>query len=330
MASKKQKPQGKTPSTPQSDPWEKWWGFVCVDEVDRQAYLDDQTGFVNEIKTFNTRSLRNARGVVSEVADEIDSGTFDAKEHPVEELAELEFKTGEYNTEPFGIFIDKNDPYETWSVSYLLEKRLFKVLKRISVVGALPEAMEKLKDLAPELIYLLMAGRKFFTKKIELANAIGHTAVVEKLENARKEFCMIELTGDIETDAERLFFAKKNMPDTFHAAMRSAFKLDREATDEINGVAIRQQPKRKRLRHIPYKVALAILERLNCPKDRKTLQRWINGQNTPEDFTPECVATVQAFSEWARIYANREQAKINTNNALRIDNPDNRKMGRFK
>ena len=90
-----------------------------------------------------------------------------------------------------------------------------------------------------------------------------------------------------------------------------------------------RKPRRK-IRHIHYKVALAILERLNCPRKRKELQRWMNGQNTPEDFTPECMATVQAFTAWAQIWANREQAKINTNNALRIDNPDNRKMGKYR
>ena len=301
-----------------------------MDEVDRQAYLEDQTGFVNEIKAFNMRSLRNARDAVSKVADEIDSETFDAKESPVKKLAELEFKTSEYNTRPFSPFIDENNPYETWSVSFLLGEKLFRVLKRISVVGALPEAVEKLKDLAQKLICLLMAGKKFFTKKIELAKAKGFESAAEKLEEARKEFCMIELTGDIDTVAKRLFLERQITPDKFLAAMRRAFRLDREATDEINGVTIPQQPKRKRLRHIPYKVALGILERLNCPKDRKTLQRWINGQNTPEDFTPECMATMQAFSEWSRIYANREQAKINTKNALRIDNPDNRKMERFR
>lgn len=111
-----------------------------------------------------------------------------------------------------------------------------------------------------------------------------------------------------------------------------ATKQDTEVMKELttSDVTKAQKPKRKRIKHIPYKEALAILERLNCPKDRKTLQRWMSGQNTPEDFTPECMVTVQAFAAWARIYANREQAKINTNNALRIDNPDNRKLERYR
>ncbi len=88
--------------------------------------------------------------------------------------------------------------------------------------------------------------------------------------------------------------------------------------------------KRKRINHIPYNQALAILEKLNCPKNRKTLERWMKGKNTPDDFTPERMATVEAFTAWATIYARREQSKINTNNALRIDNPNSRKMQKFR
>lgn len=99
---------------------------------------------------------------------------------------------------------------------------------------------------------------------------------------------------------------------------------------QSGGGATPATPKRKRIKHIPYKQALAILERLNCPKDRKTLQRWIKGENTPNDFTPEKMSTVEAFSSWATIYANREQSKVNTNNALRIDNPNSRKMQKFR
>ena len=102
-----------------------------------------------------------------------------------------------------------------------------------------------------------------------------------------------------------------------------------QAAQSGNGDNGKQQT-RKRTKHIPYKTALAILEKLNCPKDRKTLQRWIKGENTPDDFTPETMATVQAFAAWARIYANREQSKINTNNTLRIDNPNSRKMQKFR
>ena len=86
----------------------------------------------------------------------------------------------------------------------------------------------------------------------------------------------------------------------------------------------------KRRKHIPFKQAIGILEGLNCPKDRKTLQRWMSGTNTPDDFTPEKMQSVEAFTAWATIYSRREQSKINTNNALRIDNSNNRKMTKFR
>ena len=103
-----------------------------------------------------------------------------------------------------------------------------------------------------------------------------------------------------------------------------------QATQSENGDNCKPPKTRKRIKHIPYKQALAILKRLNCPKDRKTLLRWMKGENTPDDFTPETMATVQSFTAWATIYANREQSKINTNNTLRIDNPNSRKMQKFR
>jgi len=78
---------------------------------------------------------------------------------------------------------------------------------------------------------------------------------------------------------------------------------------------------RRRTKHIPYDVALTILERLNVPKDRKTLHRWMKGEHTPEDFTPETMRTVQGFTEWATVFAYRDQSKINTRNGLHLDNP---------
>ena len=103
-----------------------------------------------------------------------------------------------------------------------------------------------------------------------------------------------------------------------------------QATQSGSGDNCKPPKTRKRIKHIPYKQALAILERLNCPKDRKTLLRWMKGENTPDGFTPETMATVPFFTAWAKIYANREQSKINTNNTLRIDNPNSRKMQKFR
>lgn len=113
-------------------------------------------------------------------------------------------------------------------------------------------------------------------------------------------------------------------------ALAVAARLEAKFIEGIKDVSDVHNGKRKRSRHIPYKQALEILKKLNVPKNRKTLQRWMNGTNTPEDFTPECMHSIQSFGEWAKIYANREKSKINANNALRIDNPKNDRMRKFR
>lgn len=209
--------------------------------------------------------------------------------------------------------------------------KVFAKLEEIKKAWPHPAAVERLKTVAKDFVRLLLAVQGLGKEKIAQAKADGRTDAVKKLEKAYKDFCMIDLTGDIDKDAEQLFLVKKITPDAFRAAMRSAFKLDREATDEINGaVNAMPTPQQPKLKHIPYKQAVAILEKMNCPKDRKTLYRWMQGKNTPEDFTPEKMTTVEAFTNWASIYSNREQAKINTNNALRIDNPNSRRIRRFR
>lgn len=130
--------------------------------------------------------------------------------------------------------------------------------------------------------------------------------------------------------------AERNRREMFESIGSARESLSQEiakaiqATQSENGDNCKPPKTRKRIKHIPYKQALAILEKLNCPKDRRTLQRWMKGENTPDDFTPETMTTVQFFAAWATIYANREQSKINTNNTLRIDNPNSRKMQKFR
>lgn len=113
-------------------------------------------------------------------------------------------------------------------------------------------------------------------------------------------------------------------------ALAVAARNEANFIETIKDVSDVPNGKRKRAKHIPYKQALETLKRLNVPKDRKTLQRWMKGTNTPEDFTPECMHSIQSFGEWAKIYANREKSKINVNNALRIDNPKNDRMRKFR
>lgn len=199
-----------------------------------------------------------------------------------------------------------------------------------------PDGDRRLMELAEDWFIFLFGWdgdsgcRALMQKKIELAQVLSKKDAANKLATAFNKLAPSFKLSDWEKDAKR--FANEITPDGFHVAFRTALKLDAEATEEINAADAQKppKPKRKRTKHIPYKTASAILKKLNCPKDRKTLQRWMQGQNTPDDFTPECMATVQAFSEWAKIYAHREQAKINTNNALWIDNPDSRKMQKFR
>ena len=239
MSRKKQKSQGKVAPKPQSDPWRTWSEHVHVDSCERQDFSDNPTGFVAKIKEFKTQRLLDAKDVVNQAADEIVVEAFDAKDYPVYELATLMFETKEYEYDKEGIYIIG---YKAFSAGELLDKQLFITLKRIAIVGGLPEILEELRDLAPRLIRLLMAVKKFYMRKIALANAMGLTATAKKLERACKEFCMIELTGDIDTDAKRLFLERKITPDEFRAAMRLSFRLDSQATEEING-----EPKTTRL-----------------------------------------------------------------------------------
>ena len=154
----------------------------------------------------------------------------------------------------------------------------------------------------------------------------------------------------------------------FQAAFTSALILDKDATTELNGETIDikpeatkmpfdksvwmqildgvksliagqeeiknemrdAKPKTKHRRAVSMENACTILKKLNCPVNRRTISRWLNGQNTPEGFTPEKMESVEAFSAWATIHANREQSRINSNNALRIDNPKNDEMKKFR
>lgn len=91
-----------------------------------------------------------------------------------------------------------------------------------------------------------------------------------------------------------------------------------------------EEVERKKRRAVSMKQAVATLARLNCPRDRRTISRWRNGENAPDGFRPELLENYDHFLAWAKIYANREQAKINTNNGLRIDNPKNDAVKRFR
>lgn len=173
---------------------------------------------------------------------------------------------------------------------------------------------------------------RFMTAKQNKAQALKKLNAEKQFAEAFHQLPGVALAGTEKdwSSAERKF-ADTITPECFRRAFIAALEIDAAATEEINGYdAAEVAPKRKRSKHIAYNIAIAILERLNCPISRKTLQRWMNGENTPEGFTPETMKTVSYFSQWAKIYANLEQAKININNALRIDNPNSRRMQQFR
>ena len=218
MASKKRKPQGKATTKPQSDSWLKWCAPAQGADVQRFLVNPDAVPEPLAIcdELFGTDELFYARLVISNAANDIIPEAHDAAAHPVPALESLEV-----NSE------------RQFTLSRIFEQTVC-ILKRISEVWPHPKAVDRLKNLANELVQLLCAAQEFERKKIELAITMNYKSAAAKIEKAYKNFCMIELTGDIDTDTKRLFLERKITPDDFRAAMRRAFMLDRQATEEIN------------------------------------------------------------------------------------------------
>lgn len=217
----------------QSDPWEQWRGFVDVDDEDRRSFSDESECILKKIETFPVKRLRFARNTILDAADEMVVGAFDAYAYPCEALGFLEVKTDELDIDQKGYV---RNEWSYFLLEDILDRQVFETMRNIAVTGAHPKAVRKLKELAPSLIRILLAARKLLGKKMELATKLGLNETAQKLGKACEEFCMIELTGDIDTDAKRLFLERKITPDEFRAAMRRAFMLDRQATEEINNV----------------------------------------------------------------------------------------------
>ena len=218
MASKKQKPQGKATTKPQSDPWLKW--CAPAQGADVQRFLDNAETVPEPLAScdalFDADELFYARLVISNAADDIIPEAHDAEAHPVPALESLEVNS------------------EKQFTLNRISEQTFYILKHISEVWPHPKAVERLKNFANVLVQLLYAAQEFGRKKIELATTMKRMDAAAKLGKAYKDFCMIDLTGDIDTDAKRLFLERKITHDEFRAAMRRAFALDRQATKEIN------------------------------------------------------------------------------------------------
>ena len=230
MAIKKAKPSKEVAQKSLPNPWRTWCNPTDVDNADRQYFLDNQEELLSSIKNFSPALLLDAAREITFAADEIVPGAPDIENHPVQALEILNICTDEIGLDggrclvPLKNILDEN-PFHC---------NLYKTLKWITAAWPLPEVVKQLKDLTPNMIRLLMAAQKLGRKKVELAETMKLKESSAKLTKAYKTFCMIELTGDIEKDAEQLFLEKRITPDDFRVAMRSAFKLDRDATKEIN------------------------------------------------------------------------------------------------
>lgn len=209
-----------------TDPWLEWGGFKNVDELDRLEFLDDPEYFLKDINMLSPHLLVEAANCISRKANEIVLESPNLQDHPVPVLEKLNVYTDMYSPYTGGMIV--------YALTELLDREIYYALRWIAAAGPLPDPMKKLKDIGPKLIRLLMAGVKFCTKKIALAKTFGLKSAAKKLEDARKEFRMIELTGNIDTDAKQLFLERKITTADFRAAMNRAFMLDRQATEDIN------------------------------------------------------------------------------------------------
>lgn len=236
---------------PQHDPWLNWCGFADVDAVDRLDFLDDQEEFLNCIKEFSSNRLLDAELAISNEASEFVVEPEHVKIHPVRALETLEILTDEYS------------PYDGGRIvvplTELLCTDLYRTLRWSAAAGALPEVVLKLKELAPKLIRLLLAVKKLGKKKLVLAEAMRLNRVSGNLRKAYKDFCLIELTGDIDEDSKRL--AKQIKPEVFRNVICRALRLDREATEAINHGANDAKPSAMPRRRYPTDTeALALLK----------------------------------------------------------------------
>ena len=217
MTIKKHNSKNKTTGNSQPD-WKKWCSPARGKDI--QGGLCNPNDLPESIAVcealFGIDELFYARIAITSATDNIVPEAPDLEHYPVPSLESLEV-----NSE------------RQFTISSITEQTFCK-LKDIKEVWPHPKAVERLEALAKELVQLLNAARELGDRKIALANTMKLKKAAAKLTQAYKTLCMIELAGDIEKDAEQLFLEKRITPDDFRAAMRTAFKLDRDATREIN------------------------------------------------------------------------------------------------
>lgn len=235
MASKKQKPQGKATPKPQSDPWLKW--RTPMQGADVQRFLanpEEHLGmgildYLDFVETLHrSEILSSAQRAIYDATKGINLPKLENIMVP--NVLDVEDEDG---TSLSNIPIFKNIITNKLSLIEIVDK-VFSKLEMLKAAWPHQDAIERARNAAQEFVRFLFAVYKLGQEKITQAKALGRMETAAKLEKAYKDFCMIELTGDIDTDAKRLFLERKITPDEFHAAMRRTFVLDRQATKEIN------------------------------------------------------------------------------------------------
>lgn len=229
MARTKQ-PSRKATQKPQPDPWLAWCSPVPDgDDPKERLYLsiDDYLEICES--SYPSIILESAREAISNATKEI----------KIPKLEDLTFdyvnddSESEDGTRYSDIPLLRSALTHRLSISDATDK-VFAKLEMIRAAGPYEAVGARLKKEAGEFIRFLLDVQKFGREKIAQAMADGHDKAAAKLENAYNTFCVIQLTGDIYKDAEQLFLVRQITPEDFRVAMRRAFKLDREATSEIN------------------------------------------------------------------------------------------------
>lgn len=276
----------KEPQKNQPDPWLTW----CSSEhkpksqpwlldYPRQCrwFERDPAEFLEHMKeSFVLKHLIVAAEEISYKSRDVVPEVPDVKHHPVPSL-NFRFSTGErsrYSYEMIEVSLADlldDTPYHS--------QNLFHNLVMFAIAWPHPQAVEQLKKLAPIVIQLLMAIHRFLQKKIAQAKTMGLRRAAKKLEDADRALCVIEFSGDNNKDAEQLFLVKKMTPYDFRIAIRKAFMLDREATEEINNnkrAAAKENntdnPPRKQA---PFNVSHALWD------------AWLEYKVNPDKYTPD-------------------------------------------
>ena len=207
------------------DPWEKW----CVPAQGTEVQgLILEYGLDDEMPMFDwpLDNIEFTNAISDAANDIVPDEEPDIEKNPISELESLRIG---YSVSPMSVWGET----QAFTMSEVSE-RIFNTLKMLKDVWPHRKAVERLKDVARKLVGLLNDAKELGRKKVELARAMKRNDATAKMEKAYASFCIINLTGNVEADAERLFLVEKITPERFRAVMRRAFMLDRQATKEIN------------------------------------------------------------------------------------------------